>query len=143
MVFADWVPAVQQSQSIATLHLRDPIGCVCSDTFIFYHPGTRFWCLAGVKPHDLYSFVSLHIVAPVPSCSNAAREPNFCSTFPRPTDPFLFYFASSCRYLSGFLHLNLSRRGQGYCVKKPSTPHAHDLRDRPPVTSLFSSCFVF
>jgi hypothetical protein len=30
-----------------------------------------------------------------------------------------FLLPPSCQYLFGFLHLNLSRRGQGYCVKKP------------------------
>jgi len=131
---------VQQSQSIATLHLRDPIGYVCSDTF-FFIPARAF---GAWQESSRMTYTPIRLSSYSGSCilsfyrsKGTEHLINLSQTY----GSLSFLLPPSCQYLSGFLHLNLSRRGQGYCVKKPSTPHAHDLRDRPPAT--FVVFFLF
>ena len=124
VVFLDWLPAVQHSQSIATLHLRDPIGYVCSDTF-FLIPARAFgaWQESSRMTHTLnrLSSYSGSCILSFYRSKGTEHLINLSQTY----GSLSFLLPPSCQYLFGFLHLNLSRRGQGYCVKKsfhPSRP---------------------
>jgi hypothetical protein len=118
VVFLDWLPAVQHSQSIATLHLRDPIGYVCSDTFLFI-PARAF---GAWQESSRMTYTLIRLPSYSSSCIllfYRSKGTEHLINLSQTHGSLYFLLPPSCQYLFGFLHLNLSRRGQGYCVKKP------------------------